>query len=281
MAPTCPPLYVDPPVVEPYEFGLFSVAQMPPEDRDPHWRCGVQYEPLTCDKARTEGDRCDTPQPDKTVDDGVPLSMGDPFTVYDGYLCRLPGRPSQEDIVNRARQALLLGEQRAVEEAFWTGSAGNDPHLADPSAVILNPVPTDPLNIVAGLAALENFLGETYAGVGLVHGPRGVATLLSKDGLITATRTGLRTILGTGLAAGGGYVVNTGPDGTPAPDGTAWMYATGAVVIRRGPIIINPDTVAAAFNRSTNEVEILAEREYVITRECALGAVLVDISCLP
>lgn len=281
MAPTCPKMYVDPPAITPYEFGLFSVAQRPAPERDDHWRCGVQYEPFACDKAKGEGDRCDTPQPDKAADDGVPLVEGDPFTIYDGYLCRLPGRADPQELINRATQALILGEQRAVEEAFWTGNLGNDPHLADPSAVVVNvtPTPADALTVVAGVAALENYLGENYSGVGVLHSPRGVATLLSRDGVITATRTGLRTVLGTGLAAGGGYVVNTGPDGTPAPDGYAWIYATGAVVIRSGEVIVNPDTIAAAFNRATNEVHILAERQYVITRECVLAAALVTINC--
>jgi subtilisin family serine protease len=283
MPPTCPNLYVKAPAVERYGFGLFSVAIMPAPEADPHWRCGVEYEPYACDQARVEGDRCATPQPDKEVDDGVPLVTGSPFTVYDGYLCRLPGRPSEAEIHDRATQALELGEQRAVEEVFWTGTAGNTPHLADPSAVVLNATPTptaaDALNIVAGVAALETYLGAHYSGVGILHMPRGAATLLSREGVIFRERTALRTLLGTGVAAGGGYAVNVGPDGTEAPDGTAWIYATGAVVIRRGEIIINPDTVAAALNRATNEVEILAERQYVITSECVLAAVLVSISC--
>jgi hypothetical protein len=72
---------------------------------------------------------------------------------------------------------------------------------------------------------------------------------------------------------------NTGPDGSPAPAGTAWIYASGTVVIRRSEIFVNPDTLAAALNRSTNEVLVLAEREIVITRECGTAAVLVSINC--
>lgn len=283
MAFTCAPLYVDAPAIEPYGFGLFSVAQMPATEGDEHWRCGVEYEPYACDQAKGEGDRCNSDQPDKAADDGVPLVSGDPFTIYDGYLCRLPGRPSEQEIRDRTVQALVLGEQRAVEEAFWTGDLGNNPHLADPSAVVLNAVPApaaaDALNIVAAVAALEGYLGEHYSGTGVLHAPRGVATLLSRDGVITRDRSVLRTVLGTGLAAGGGYASNTGPDGSEAPDGTAWIYATGAVVIRRSDVIINPDTLAAALNRQTNEVHILAERQYVITRECVLAAVLANISC--
>jgi hypothetical protein len=278
-------LYVPAPELTPYSYGLFSAALMPPEEADPHWACGVQYEPYACDKAKGITDDCPPPDPapEKAADDGVPLVTGSPFVVYDGYLCRLPGRASEAEIMDRARRALLLGEQRAAEEFYWTGSLGNDPHLADPSAVVLNPVnpPTaaDALSPIAGLAALENYLATNYGGVGVIHMPRGLAVLLSRDQVLYRDRTRLLTFLGTPVAAGGGYVVNTGPDGSPAPDGTAWMYATGRVVIRRSDVVINPDSLAQAFNRSTNEVHILAERTYVITHECVLAAVLVTINC--
>jgi hypothetical protein len=91
--------------------------------------------------------------------------------------------------------------------------------------------------------------------------------------------TPLRTHLGTPVAAGGGYVVNTGPDGAPAPPGTAWLYGTGPVSIRRGEVFINPDSIGQALNRTTNEIEILAEREYVVGFDCLLAAVLINVNC--
>jgi hypothetical protein len=44
---TQPLLYVAPPVVEPYRFGLFGAAQ-PIQSDDPHWQLGVEWEPLAC-----------------------------------------------------------------------------------------------------------------------------------------------------------------------------------------------------------------------------------------
>lgn len=283
---TCPPLYVEAPALTPYAFGLFSAATMPPEPADPHWMCGIQYEPYACDQAKLIADECEAdPPPEKAADPGVPLVEGTPFVVYDGFNCSIVGR-SEADIIDRARRALTLGEQRAVEEAYWTGSLGNTPNLANPDAVVLNPVdppgPADALSLAAGLAALENYLASNYGGLGVIHMPRGVATLLTRDGLLCGcggTRGKLTTALGTPVAAGGGYVANTGPDGSPAPPGTAWMYATGRVVIYRSDIVINPDSVAQAFNRKTNTVHILAERTYVVAHECVLAAVLVTISC--
>lgn len=280
----CPPLLVPAPTVQPYSHGLFSVAQMP-VDVDPHWRCGIQWEPYACAPARLQPvEECEEEPPPWESDDGVPLVEASPFVVYGSYHCRLPGRSLPADIEDRARQALLLGEQRAVEEALWTGSAGNTPHLASPDAVVLNPVPNpgaaDALSPVAAIAALESYLGANYGGVGVIHIPRGAAAVLARHHQFCGDcAPPLRTVLGTAVAAGGGYVVNTGPDGSPAPPGTAWAYATGPVAIRRSEIFMLPDSLAGAFNRTTNEVEVIAAREYVIGWDCVLAAVLINVSC--
>ncbi|MBP2703519.1 hypothetical protein JOL79_06865 [Microbispora sp. RL4-1S] len=277
-------MYVSPPTVEPYGYGLFSVAQFPVET-DRHWRCGVEWEPYACDPARTIADDCHLPPVEKVLDDGVPLVSASAFTVYGSYLCRTVGRTEQQ-ILDRVRQAVRLGEQRAVEHAFWTGELGNTPRLADPGAVILNPggvIPADAgdaLSPVAGLAALESYLRESYGGTGVIHAPAGAVPVLAQAQQFCGTCTApLRTWLGTPVAAGGGYVVNTGPDGNPAPAGTAWLYGTGPVAIRRGEVFINPDSIGQALNRTTNEVAILAEREYVVGFDCLLAAVLISINC--
>lgn len=281
--PTCPPLLIDPPPVQPYRFGLFSVAAMPPEDADPHWACGVEYQPFSCDRSSLTGDDCTIPPPPpKEVPEGVDTVSGTPFTVYDGFHCHVVGY-TEAEIMERARRALELGERRAVERAYWTGETGNRPRLADPSAVVLNPVdpPTaaDALTPTAGLAALENWLADNYGGTGIVHAPRGMSAIFSRYHLADVVGAQVQTLVGTPVAFGGGYVVNTGPDGAPAPPGTAWMYATGQVVIRRSPVWVNPDSVAQALDRAHNMVHLLAERTYVITHECLLAAVLVSINC--
>lgn len=281
--PTCPPLYVDAPVVMPYTYGLFSVALTPAEDPDPHWACGVDYQPMSCDKSSVVGDYCDTPPPGpKIVPEGVDTVSGLPFTVFDGFNCHLVGF-TEAEITARARAALDLGERRAVEREYWTGEAGSRPRLADPSAVVLNAVPApgvaDALHPVGGIAALENYLGDNYGGTGIIHAPRGVGAFLSYHSLAAVVGARVQTMVGTPVALGGGYVVNTGPDGVEAPPGTAWMYATGQVVIRRSAPWLNPDSVKQALNRSNNNVTILAERTYVVSHECVLAAVLISINC--
>jgi hypothetical protein len=279
---TCPPLYVPAPACQPYGFGLFSVAQFP-QAADPHFECGVQYEPDSCQRAFCWTDDCDpnTTPTDKVIPEGVPLVTASAFTVYAGFNCKIVGRTPQ-DIESRARTALELGEQRAVERAYWTGECGANPHLANPDCTVLNAVAGAPgaLNIVSGLEALESYLGDNSPCSGVIHAPRGVEPLMARSHLLEGSSgTQKRTGLGTRVAFGGGYVVNTGPDGTVAPAGTAWLYATGEVAIWRGSVYVNPDSVRQALNRITNRVELIAERTYVVSHACVCAAVLISVSC--
>lgn len=280
--PNCPPLYVSAPVVEPYSFGLFSVLQTPATS-DPHWRCGVQWEPLTCTPARAYPiDQCPPPDPvpTKEVDDEVPLGEATGFVIYDGYRCRLPGRSEEQEVRDRAVQSLLLGEQRAVEAAFWTGSAGNTPHLASPDANVLNavnpPTVADALSMPSALAALEECAGTSYAGQPVIHAPRGASAIMAAHQLLQRSGSRLTSWAGTPIAFYGGSP-NTGPDGTAAPDGTMWLYITSPVMAYRSEVAVYPDTLAQALNRTTNEVFIVAEREWVLGFDCLHCAVLAKI----
>lgn len=283
--PNCPPLYVPPPVVERYPYGLFSIAQLPVTS-DPHWRCGIQWEPYACDQANTYPiDQCDTDPLAKEFTDGVPLDTANGFVVYGNYRCRLPGRSDEAEIRDRVTQSLLLGEQRAAEHAVWTGDAGNTPFLADPAVTVLNannpPTATDALTPAAAVAALEECAGNNYSGTPVIHGPRGAIALLAAQQQLVRDGSQLRTWAGSQFAGYGGSP-NTGPDGAPAPAGTFWLYVTGPVMIRRSEVLIVPDTLASALNRSTNEVTVLAEREYnVAFDDCARCAVLVSASGCP
>lgn len=282
--PICPKVVVSPPAVQRYGYGLYSVVQQPQPEGD-HWRCGVMWEPYACDAGEPYGDQCDDPGVDKPVRDGVPLVEADAFTVYDGYLCRLPGRPSEAEVFDRARTALELGEQRTVELVVWTGLAGTqivEPHLASPDAVVVNavmlPTADDALALPAAIAALEDYAACNYGGQPVIHAPRGVAELMQARYLLERDGAVLRTILGTPVAFYG-CSPNTGPDGSEAPPGTAWIYITGPVAMRRGPVLVAPESLAAALDRTTNEVYVLAEREVVIGWDCIHAAVLADISC--
>lgn len=187
------------------------------------------------------------------------FTIGDPFAVYDGRIC--PGR-NEDELKASARNRLAVTEQRQVEQMFWRGP--NNPQLSDPSVPILTAAAVSPL---MGVAALEGYLADHYLGTGLIHAPRYTAGLFQREQQIAwdLSSAVLRTTLGTGWVFGAGYP-RVGPDGTTPPAGQSWIYATGAMVVRRSPI------VNLATRDRTGCVTGLAERYVVLAVQCGIRA---------
>lgn len=284
---TCPPLLVAPPPTRAAVGGLFAVAGFPERPSDGNgnrWECGIQYQAKTCAKPIGWTPVCPPGVPvdkEPTLEWG--LVEGTPFNVILGINCLLPGNTLEEFRANVV-DAFTLCEQQSAEAIFWSGSQGNN-SLARPDAlpadqcVALGTV-TSPLSVTSGVAALESYLGDHYCGVGVIHAPRAVAPYAARAQLTCQCGTpNISTPLGTRWAFGGGYSVNTGPDGTPAPDGVAWLYVTGQVNIWRSEVYVTPDELKYAFNTRNNEVELFAERTYIVTTECVCAAVPVTLGC--
>lgn len=284
MSAIAPPILIAPPQIERYIGGLYSVAPPQPgpvTDGQPRrWENGIQYQSETCATTKTWAVTCgtDPARADKTFDLAFPLVDGTPFVSYLGVQCALIGR-SLEEYSNAVRNALDACEQRSVERTFWTGDMGNRPRLADPTTTILGGSDVTALGVMQGVATLESWLGDNYCGVGILHAPRGLAPYAANFQLLRGDNPRLSTPLGNRWAFGAGYSVNTGPDGTPAAPGTAWIYATGQVNLWRSEIFMQPGVIEQAFNKRTNDVEILAERVFVATLECTVAAVRVRLDC--
>lgn len=197
---------------------------------------------------------------------------GDPFTLYHGLVCKILD-------VNEGFAAVAerfeLAEPRALELAFWSGDPGQYPALAtDPALVILGPAD----NIVDAVAFLEQQLGEVYGGVGVIHAPRTVMPYAADNNLIIKDGQTLRTPLGTAWAFGTGYDPAIAPVGEAAAGpGQTWIYATGQVTARHGNTLVVPQG-GNAINRTTNETTVLAERTWLLTRDCFTAAILVTLS---
>jgi len=199
--------------------------------------------------------------------DGLEVVTGEGFTVYAGIDCRIVGI---NDPAGTASRRLAGVEQRLVEEYVW------EHMLAVPAAVL--PTGSDTaVSLKAGIAALEGALGSTYGGVGVIHAPRSLSPYAADRYQIIRDRNKLRTSLDTVWAFGGGYTANTGPDGSEAGVGEQWLYATGTAVVRRGEVFVPADYQSGATNLSLNDAMVIAERQYVVTLDCPLFAVNVDI----
>lgn len=272
--PTLARVTVTGPIRPPRRFGLFSVAEVE-TSTDPHIQAGVQWVADACEPPATVSDGC--PCPDlKTWTPGRGVQDATPFAVVGSWQCAKLGVTLNEAVA-RARTQLEGGEQQAVEREVWEGTNGAGPRFAHPDTVVIGEVgcATDLL------AAIESY-ASAFMVQPVVHAPRPVLAHLAADHLIEKVASGARleTPWGTPVAGGPGYAMaNTGPDGTPAPEGSWWVYATGPIKVWRGPVIALPEPPEQGFVRCSNEFVATAERVYVVGWDCFTAAVLYTPCC--
>lgn len=277
----------------PLPYGLMSVAQMV-SDGSSRWHTGIQFQGNPCGPAETTIGPC--PESflnfEKNVtSEGLGARGAETFYAYANIECS-PVGGFWEDANARATAALINGEARAVEEVFWTGqidvpgSVFIHPHLASDDVlsdstglVSLQTAATvlvTGVDIVEGLGILESALADCYNGVGVIHAEREALAHFAANKLLVKNGQRLETWGGVPIAFGAGYT-GSGPDGSPPPSGTTWIYATGDVMIRRDPEITLTSDRTAAFDRSVNTLRVFAERAYNIAWDCCHFAVNVSL----
>ncbi|OJF13745.1 hypothetical protein [Couchioplanes caeruleus] len=261
-----------PPVV-PYRYGLFSAAAVldPADARE--FMAGVQWEPVCADAPApvTLAEACAVDRPPLHLPPGVDVAQaGPPISLYTGFVCALPGR---DDLLERAHQKLGLIEQQSLEHYAWTGTAGNRPRLADPDTEILGGSAAAPVSAAIGLGLLEAFVSDRSGGIGVLWAPRWTAGVLTGAQLLRVENPRLVAPLGNPVVFA--HTDGAGPDGTVPPAGDAWLYATGAVQVRRGAVSL--PTLPQALSTVDNEVFAVAQRRYLVGWGCAQAAVKVRL----
>ncbi len=282
---------VAPPLFTPPSYTLLDYVQWV-DDPDPHWQLGISYE-VFCGATGLTFDRCiaqdsnEVANPRKLPSAYMQMRGATPFTVYAEIDCSPPGFWDNAE-ANVAAQ-LARTESYDVEFAFWSGAVsgvGNIalPHLASNAAIIDSdgvtlqtaasvPV-TGTFDVVEGLGVIEQYLADCYVGTGLIY-----VTLPVFEELVNALvvfRSGARWITAKGnyVVPGGGFP-GTSPAGAAPATGTAWMYATGALMGYRTNIR-QFNTLEESFNRQINTLSMIVERTYVLGWDCCHGAVLVS-----
>lgn len=296
---------VDAPTFSPSPYGLLSVVQTP-ANSGAHWQNGVTWTSFCPNEAQATYDECiavtgsgGPPTEPSVKSPNVEMSLrgATPFTPYVRFDCATVGN---ESAIETARDALARTEGLQVERSFWTGVVDGHvsafPHLAantevdDSQGVLLQTVATPavtggPFDIAEGLGLLEQALADCFGGVGVIHMPVKLVPTLDALGLlrvVNARNVGsgqfdrqLQTLNGNLVAAGAGYP-GTSPSGAAATDTTTWIYATGPVFMRRSDVRVMPAT--SAINRETNNIEMIAERTYVLGFDCCHAAIQVNLS---
>jgi hypothetical protein len=299
-------MIVAPPTKTPLGGGLFSVVDLRPEPPTPQWRKGVTWQNICPDPLNTTFDVCIATGSGATVT-GATVTGAAPakaatgerstwgataFTVYGEVDCS----PDQEWWNNGerlVRDAFTEAEQQTVETVFMTGYLGDQqlqfPHLAATAEVLDEQgatlqLPVTELNSGAGteavlaLGAMEQALGACVMGLGVIHMPETLATILTSKHLITQRAGKLYSPAGHLIAASPAYT-GVGPTGL-VTTGALWMYGTGPVFMYKSAgRFIGPRN--SMLDRTINTMAVIYERTYLIGYDCCLIGVAVDTELTP
>jgi hypothetical protein len=211
---------------------------------------------------------------------GPQYGSGRGFAVYNSIQCNKVGLVQE---VDRAKRRLMYTEERQAEFCLMTGQAGNYPYLAGPQTQVLTPG-SGVLSLVDALGWLEGELGEQLGPQGIIHASRYLApsfaesyqTQLVSQGDQALSRS---TTSGTKIVFGSGYPA-VGPDGKAPTTGTSWLYASGPIAVRRGPVIA-VEVFSGTSSQPGNQATVVVERQYVIEMDCPLLAVQCQIPAPP
>jgi hypothetical protein len=258
---TVAPVTVDAPAVRPPLGGLLPVADIT-DTTDGHFLFGLEYLSFLCEDGGYVAGCVDAPAgvPVDAVKEfaGSHIVSGVPVTVYAGVECDLFGAPYDRQALDR----LAGSEDRLVAAAFYRHAALGAWNAGEAEQVLAEPVTQD--NVVAAIAALEQYAGETYAGQPVLHMNRATATYaIAADVVVPNIDGTLATLQGTPVANSAGY-----------PDGV--IFITGAVQLWRTPV-----GSYQAPNTATNTSMALAERTYVMATDCLLAIAGGDDNGLP
>lgn len=272
MAITTAPMLVSKPTPSmPLRYGLFQAA-VGPLDLPVHARTGgLQYVHNMCGEGFGYEILCVAPHASKTIAGTTETVLGAPFMVYASHVCGTVGfsyGEQQAFVVEKLKSV----EQSVVEEIFSTGTFGQDPSLlAADGIVTVAGGGTTAVDVVSELErAMYCGFGATasnYGPAAYLHMPIPVFNELKLEHLIEFDGTRWRTPMGSVVSAG--CYAGNDPAGAAAVDGTFWIYITGQTTVWRTPddqIQVAP--VEGSLNRTTNQMLMLAEREYVVTYEC-------------
>lgn len=271
------PIYVPAPNPVLPRYGLFDVATGP-LDLPQHARIGgLEYETSTCTLPVGYEVNCQADHETKDFNGSIATTFGYPFIVYSGIECGSVGllNYGQDRIRRYLFDQLVAGEQATVESILSTSSFGLTSGLANNASTVNLGAATD---IVNGVALLENWLYARYGLPGVLHVPMVAAAYIKNAKLVhkASAMDPWRTVASTKVSFGNYAGVDV--TGGAATAGSTWIYITGQVAIWRTPDSQLLDVpVGQVLNRSTNTVDIVLEREYVVSFDCFSAGIEVPL----
>ena len=249
-------------------YGLFTAASGPLDLPDHGEGGGVRYTPEDCGEVVAYGVACygsgvgQTEAPAKPLDTVADEVNTGVFATLATIACNAVGYTRAEQTTRLLRRH-EGGEQAAVERALWSGLdfQGNSLGIRslDAEAVEVS-VGYDPGLITDVIGALERYAYTTqgYGYQAYIHAPVEVAAFAHESGQVLKDGPRLVTPMGSIWSFGaypGGEIIITGQT-------TVWRAREVAV--------------ADAFNPTTNERLLVAERAYSVSFDCFAGRATFD-----
>lgn len=279
-------LVKSPRCTDPARYGLLSVVT-PFTPGDVHWEgAGINWEDDLCgDGTQTFLDVCSPATGfTKPSERNLDFCSSDPFIAVGSFDCTPVGRPAGEAF-EIARRRLLAWEGRQIERTLWTGVTSNG--NVNPSFAFGNtdcgivPVDVNPAGAVtpaSAISLLESALSNQVACGGMIHIPYNLMAYLKTNKLVDVQGDELYSPSGYRYVVGSGYP-GTGPANVAAAANTAWIFATGPMLLARSNVIMVPESVSEGVNRNINNITVRAERVYTIGFSCSLLAVRATLTC--
>jgi hypothetical protein len=240
-------------------YGLFDAASGP-LDLPPHGEGGgVRYVPVSCGGSIAYGITCyDSGEaPVKPLDDDNAEVETGVFLALSTLNCGAVGY-TEAEFQAKVRRRLEASEQATVEASFWTGldfegNALDILNLAGAAEDIASGY--DPALITDVVGALERYAYTTqgYGYQAYIHAPVEVAAFAFETGLVLTDGPRKVTPMGS-IWAFGAY-----------PAGS--VIITGQTTVWRAPDV----QVYRSFDQTTNEMLLVAEREYSVAFDCFAG----------
>lgn len=231
---------------------------------DLHDENGITYDGETCSVSAVGAGVCAVGQTLPLTDVNEGSVEGTPYLVYDTDACSTFAMQERNGRA-RAERFLNASEHQSIERELWEGTVAQansypTPYLRKASATVIGSIAYKP---TMALALLEQALGASRTRP-VIH-----ATITGAYFLPNVTRDGATWVTkkGTLVVPGAGYT-GAGPLGnanaTPLATET-WLYGTGMVDVRRGPVFTTPDTDVEAIDRDVNLAVFRAQRFAVAT----------------
>jgi hypothetical protein len=250
-------------------YGLFNAANGPLE-LPVHARVGgLQYTTPLCSIPGGYEVHCIDSLATKTFTDGISTITGNPFLVLATTDCGTIGF-SEAEWQQMIVEKLKAGEQAVVEQIFSGGTFGVAPSLSNntPNATALTAV----TSVAAAIGSLEGWLYHRYGPTGILHIPISDAARVLTQDYVTNVGGVWRTKTGTAVSFGD--YANLGPAGAAPAAGHSFWYITGQMSIWRTPdaeIFVSP--YQYSIDKTTNQLRMYAEREYVVAYDCLVASV--------